>query len=1190
VPQKKRTEFGDLMGSESEIHNLPISTSPFLKPPKISKVHNSGILYHLDAMGIARDMDIPETPAREDREIFLMKGSSQNEPQKGRNFPTQRRIQRLPLSEDSQTEIENWFSTSQITLGTVIPDEESRNKVKRLLYTYRELNATTLEEIPPTDLYEHKVRLKPGTKPWCVKQQKRWPPNQKYWLDKTVLEGLECGFFEKTVVANGELSDWNAQAILVEKEDTAVTGEYRVTFNYRNVQEDIPGCFVTLLSEAHDYLSHPNHNCFLQCDIKHAYWSVGIYPPHRHYFAFSIPGHGQLQPTRMPQGSVTASFSMNELMYLVLGTIPKSPQAEEAGYDDSEPSLLSSTSPDKLPGTCFYMDDIFSGQNSFEEAYEFLSDHLLPRLLWAQLKLSFKKLKLFMDKIVALGMVHKAGGIVQIKPDRSEKIRNFPVPKDSTDVRKFVGAVGITRRWIKNFSELCRPLSRLTGDVEWKWGDSEQLSFELVRQKAAQVVDMHGWDYRSAVIMYSDASLYGAGCLITQKQGNKEVPILLDSFLFTKTQRNYGVYKRELMAIVEFSRKHEHMLRGSDISTVWTDHKPITYFLQCSHLEGIYARWACELRDLHIQILYIPGERNKVADALSRTIFPDENCEDNLAEYGHVNRNEGEPRWVWKDGKGGYDALLEDHKGPLGSKELKELMGISLEEYANSDASDRLFLSSLCIELQKDGYFLESLPVTSYPISLGNLLDKYRVSVWYKDIVQYILEGSVNPELDSVQKAAFVRRSSRFRIENGKLWYEQGGKLRLCITESEVADVLLRAHDECGHFASAITLRKLGNYYWARMVVDVADYIEGCLQCAKFGTARRSQTLQRVVIDTPMQLWGIDFVGPFPLYEGVPWRYILVIVDYFSRFVWAFLCITDDQKEVIRCLGELFEQEGIPVGFYADPGTHFGADTQTFAKERGALWITSPVAAKKSTGMVEKVNDILQRILKKTGEPHLFAERLRKSVLNLNDREILHLHYSPFEIHRGYQPSPRTLEQDFQTHKLSLLVKAIEALGTDTQTTCIPEGTQWEDLTLQHLSRVTRVREKVKRASRYQKSIQKSRYDRGLKERKFTPGQLVLLYDHKSAGKKLRPSWRGPFVITGYGGEHEKSYTLRQICGTPIPRTFHGDHLKRFRLREGYLVSGREQSLPVYQNIRYGRGSHKLPRDLRTIPGAHNPL
>jgi hypothetical protein len=194
----------------------------------------------------------------------------------------------------------------------------------------------------------------------------------------------------------------------------------------------------------------------------------------------------------MPQGLVTAAFSMTELIYVVLGPIPKSQKAILGGYNDSEPSLLSAKSPEELPPTKFYMDNIFLGLKTYEEGYEFLSEHLLPRLLWSQLKLSFKKLKLFMDQITALGIVHKAGGLVQVKPNRAEKIRNFPVPKDATGVRQFTGTISITRRWIKNYAELCRPLNRLTGDVEWRWGDSEMLSFQTVRDKAAAAVEMHG--------------------------------------------------------------------------------------------------------------------------------------------------------------------------------------------------------------------------------------------------------------------------------------------------------------------------------------------------------------------------------------------------------------------------------------------------------------------------------------------------------------------------------------------------------------------------------------------------------------------------------------------------------------------------------------------------------------------------
>ena len=95
-------------------------------------------------------------------------------------------------------------------------------------------------------------------------------------------------------------------------------------------------------------------------------------------------------------------------------------------------------------------------------------------------------------------------------------------------------------------------MSRQMGDVEWQWGTSEQLSFELIRDKAAEVTDMHGHNFRLPVKMFSDPRKYGGGCLITQHLDKKDGPILFDSFLFTKTQRNYVTYKRELLTIVEF--------------------------------------------------------------------------------------------------------------------------------------------------------------------------------------------------------------------------------------------------------------------------------------------------------------------------------------------------------------------------------------------------------------------------------------------------------------------------------------------------------------------------------------------------------------------------------------------------------------------------------------------------------------
>ncbi|RKF56181.1 hypothetical protein OnM2_083006 [Erysiphe neolycopersici] len=78
----------------------------------------------------------------------------------------------------------------------------------------------------------------------------------------------------------------------------------------------------------------------------------------------------------------------------------------------------------------------------------------------------------------------------------------------------------------------------------------------------------------------------------------------------------------------------------------------------------------------------------------------------------------------------------------------------------------------------------------------------------------------------------------------------------------------------------------------------------------------------------------------------------------------------------------------------------------------------------------------------------------------------------------------------------------------------------------------------------------------------------------ENLAKSLEPL--GPFIISEYCGEMQKSYTIRQISGKPIPRYFHGDLLKPFQLREGYIVTSEEAGNAVF----------KIPREQGTISGS----
>lgn len=137
----------------------------------------------------------------------------------------------------------------------------------------------------------------------------------------------------------------------------------------------------------------------------------------------------------------------------------------------------------------------------FEKAYGFLEDHLLPHFLWSQLRLSFKNCSFFMNEITVLEIVHEAGVGSTIKPSRICKIKDYPVPKDKTGLREFLGTIGITRKWAKNFAEISWPLTGLTGDVTWRWGEAEQVAFDLLKGFCSKVLTLNRWRLRLPVLI-----------------------------------------------------------------------------------------------------------------------------------------------------------------------------------------------------------------------------------------------------------------------------------------------------------------------------------------------------------------------------------------------------------------------------------------------------------------------------------------------------------------------------------------------------------------------------------------------------------------------------------------------------------------------------------------------------------------
>nr|GFB85617.1 reverse transcriptase domain-containing protein [Tanacetum cinerariifolium] len=112
-------------------------------------------------------------------------------------------------------------------------------------------------------------------------------------------------------------------------------------------------------------------------------------------------------------------------------------------------------------------------------------------------------------------------------------------------------------------------------------------------------------------------------------------------------------------------------------------------------------------------------------------------------------------------------------------------------------------------------------------------------------------------------------------------------------------------------------------------------------------------------------VWGIDFMGPFPSLRGN--KYILVAVDYLSKWVEAKALLTNDARVVCKFLKSLFARFGSPRAIISDRGTHFCNDQFSNAMLKyGVTHRLSTAYHLQTSGQVEVSNRGLKRILERT--------------------------------------------------------------------------------------------------------------------------------------------------------------------------------------------------------------------------------
>ncbi|GFW94409.1 retrovirus-related Pol polyprotein from transposon opus [Trichonephila clavipes] len=214
------------------------------------------------------------------------------------------------------------------------------------------------------------------------------------------------------------------------------------------------------------------------------------------------------------------------------------------------------------------------------------------------------------------GTHHSAEG-VRTDPEKVSAVKNWKRPENLRELRSFLGLCTYYRKFVKGFSNIARPLHKLT--------------------------ERNRWPERVVA--------YWSKCL-------------------SKPERNYCVTRKELLAIVKAIEHFHHYLYGQKF-LLRTDHASLTWLMNFRNTEGQVARWIQRLNEYYFDIRHRKGSSHGNADALSRRPCP-ENCRhcsrvETKYDYAirQITTSTATPPDPWSDEKVREDQMADPDIKPL---------------------------------------------------------------------------------------------------------------------------------------------------------------------------------------------------------------------------------------------------------------------------------------------------------------------------------------------------------------------------------------------------------------------------------------------------------------------------------------------------------------------------------------------
>nr|GEV00905.1 reverse transcriptase domain-containing protein [Tanacetum cinerariifolium] len=273
-----------------------------------------------------------------------------------------------------------------------------------------------------------------------------------------------------------------------------------------------------------------------------------------------------------------------------------------------------------------FMDDFFVFGNSFQSCLSYL-ERMLKRCEDTNLCLNWEKSNFMVKEGIVLGYKISKQGI-KVDKAKVDVITKLPHPTTVKGIRSFLGRAVFYRLFIKDFSKIARPMTRLLKkDTPFIFSQECVEAFQTLKRKLTEAPILIAPDWDMPFELMCDANDFAIGAVLGQRQDKHFRPIHYASKTMTEAESNYTTTKKEMLAVVyAFEKFRSYQIINKSI--VYTDHSTLKYLFAKKDSKARLLRLVLLPQEFTFKVIDTKGAENLAADHLSRLENPHQNVLD----------------------------------------------------------------------------------------------------------------------------------------------------------------------------------------------------------------------------------------------------------------------------------------------------------------------------------------------------------------------------------------------------------------------------------------------------------------------------------------------------------------------------------------------------------------------------------